>query len=421
MKESFLTRDSLANKISYYHILLFMASLPFDRFYSHIILISFALHTIINFSKKPVKPIFKLRILTLLSVFFITIISTIYSINKPEAYNEWGKQLTILLFPLLFYFSTFNLKKYRPSLLLAFSLIGTAVVTYLYLDAFYTIRHYSLPFSAMFSAAFVNHNFSEPIGMHATFLSMQLTIALVYMVSVIINERSLFYKILYVICVCILSAGLIQLCSKAVFCCLLVVINFGVPYFLLHGTKRLKFMLITVSLSIAAMAGIFKLNTFKERYITELGTDLKEASAGEVSESRLTRWNVTGELIAKSPVIGYGAGSEIGLLHQAFFEKKYYSSFLHNLNSHNEYMSFMLKSGIIGLLLYLATLTIGFKKSLESKDLLFFTFILLIAFVSISENLLDVDKGIIFYAFFFSFFMFSANNNNEIINEHNAA
>jgi hypothetical protein len=33
---------------------------------------------------------------------------------------------------------------------------------------------------------------------------------------------------------------------------------------------------------------------------------------------------------------------------------------------------------------------------------------LLVAIVSFSENLLDVDKGIFFYAFFFSFFVFSS-------------
>jgi O-antigen ligase len=34
----------------------------------------------------------------------------------------------------------------------------------------------------------------------------------------------------------------------------------------------------------------------------------------------------------------------------------------------------------------------------------------LMALVSLSENLLDVDKGIIFYAFFFSFFIFSGDS-----------
>jgi Ca2+/Na+ antiporter len=61
----------------------------------------------------------------------------------------------------------------------------------------------------------------------------------------------------------------------------------------------------------------------------------------------------------------------------------------------------------LGLLAYLATLGYGFYISFRKKDLIFFTFITLIAIVSLSENLLDVDKGIIFYAFFFSFFAFS--------------
>ena len=60
----------------------------------------------------------------------------------------------------------------------------------------------------------------------------------------------------------------------------------------------------------------------------------------------------------------------------------------------------------MGLLIYLATLIAGFRMALKRKDLLFFTFMLLITIVSASENVLDVDKGIIFYAFFFSFLCF---------------
>ena len=51
MKELLLINDNTANKISYYHLLFLLASLPFDRFYSHIILISFAAHTLIHLKK----------------------------------------------------------------------------------------------------------------------------------------------------------------------------------------------------------------------------------------------------------------------------------------------------------------------------------------------------------------------------------
>jgi len=60
MKELFLIKDTLANKISYYHLMLYLLSLPFDRFYSHLILISFAVHTIIQFNKNNKKPFFPL-------------------------------------------------------------------------------------------------------------------------------------------------------------------------------------------------------------------------------------------------------------------------------------------------------------------------------------------------------------------------
>jgi hypothetical protein len=55
----------------------------------------------------------------------------------------------------------------------------------------------------------------------------------------------------------------------------------------------------------------------------------------------------------------------------------------------------------------MATLAFGFKISVQQGDLLFFSFMLIIAIVSFSEDFLAVDKGIIYYAFFYSFFIFS--------------
>lgn len=386
-----------------------MASLPFDRFYSHIILISFAVHTLIQFNRQTIKPLFNWRTVLLQSVFIVTAGSTIYTINKPEAYSEWGKQITILLFPILFCITGLDVKKYRPQLLLGFSLVCTATIVYLFGDALHTITYYHLPLSTIFSAAFTNHNFAQPIDMHATFFSMQLVIALVYLVTVLVNTYKTCYKIFYLVCICILAAGLFQLCSKSVFFCLFVIVNLVLPYYLLKGKHRWKFMLITASISVLAIAGIYNLKTFRERYVTDLQTDLSKPTANETTDPRLARWDVARGLISRSPIIGYGAGSEIGLLHEVFFEKKYYSSFLNKLNVHNQYLSFLIKSGIIGLLVYISTLTFGFTAAFAKKDLLFLAFMLLITFVSFSENFLDVDKGIFFYAYFFSFFVFSDN------------
>jgi len=414
MADLFIIKDTLANKITFWHLLLLMASLPFDMFYSHIILISLILHTLIQFHQ-PARPVLSLRTLALASVFLITAFSTIYSVNRAAAYNEWGKQVMILLFPVLFCFLPPDLTKYRASLLAGFAVVCTATVVYLYLDAFFTLRYYGLPLSALFSYAFTNHNFSAPIEIHATFFSMQLALALVFLLSVLIESPRFRYNLFFTGCILVLSAGLIQLSSKSVCFCLLLLINLAVPYFLLGKPAGRKYILVTASLSILAVVFIFKMGTFRERFISQLHHDLSVASPAGFGDSRLARWELVGQLIAKAPVTGYGAGSELPLLRNIFFEKKLYSSYLHRLNAHNQYLSLLLKSGIPGLLIYLATLLFGFVTALKKRDLLFFVFILLVAIVSLSENLLDVNKGIIFYAFFFSFFVFSAEDNKKLM------
>jgi len=407
MVDLFDIKDTLPNKISYYHLMALLASLPFNLFYSHIILASYLLHTLIHLKKENLKPVFSPRVLAIQSVFLLTVCSTIYSFNKPEAFDEWGKQITLLLFPLLFCINPLSIYKYRLKLLKAFALVCTATVIYLYMDAFATIRHYQLPLRSIFSEHFTNHNFSEPIGMHATFFAMQLMVAFTYTLFSLIDRREPYQKLLIAFCCTVLTAGIIQLSSKSIFAVFLIILNIGVPWFLLKARMRLKFALVSASFSILAVAGILMSSAFRERFVTELRADMVKQTTGEIHDSRISRWETTLEIIEKKPSIGYGAGTEISLLQDSFYDKKMYDSFLQRLNGHSEYLSIALKTGVFGLIIYLATLAFGFKIALRRNDLLFFNFMLLVTVVSFSENLLDVDKGTFFYAFFFSFFMFS--------------
>lgn len=417
MTDLFRINDSLTNKISYYHLLLLLFSLPFDMFYSHLIIVSFSVHTLINVKKESFKTIVKTPVLILQAVFWVTLIAISYSPNKSEGFTELGRQTVILIIPILFCLSSFDLKKYRNNLLLGFALCCTLTVAYLYFDALHTIRFYKFPLRALFSPAFTNHNFSNPIGMHATFFSLQIGIALVYLVTALIKPNSKTDRAFYGMCCIILAAGMLQLSSKSACGAVLVAIGLVIPYFALRGKRRITFMIAGVVTTAIASLLLSKSSTFKERYFTDLRDDLSQASAHEVIDPRLARWDVALQLVRKSPVIGYGSGSEISLLKEAFFTHKFYSSYLNSLNAHNEYLSFMLKSGIIGLAVYLITLAFGFKIAYTSKDVMFITLMLLIAIVSISENMLDVDKGTIFYGLFFSFFLFSKQSPREIKKE----
>ena len=124
-------------------------------------------------------------------------------------------------------------------------------------------------------------------------------------------------------------------------------------------------------------------------------------------EPRVARWQLIWKVAGQSPVLGHGTGTEHHLLQEAYFQNKLYNSYLHELNSHNQYLAFLVETGAWGLLLFLLTLVIGFVTAIHQKDILFFSFLVIFCIVSFSENLLDTNKGIFFYAFFFSFFVHS--------------
>ncbi len=412
MRKLFHIEDTLTNKISFYHLLLLLVSLPFDFFYSHIILISFCLHTLIHLKKADVKPILTWRILLLQSIFVLTLIGSTYTVYQNQAFTDLGRQVVILIFPIAFCLNPLNLNKYRPQLLLGFSLCCTATVAYLYLDAVRVIHYYHMPFKAIFSRLFTNHNFSEPIGMHATFFSLQIGIALVYLFTVWLKQTERNPKLFYAFCCAVLMAGLIQLSSKSVFAIIFMMVGFLLPFYLMSGRRRVVFLTTSFAVSIVIALAIFNVGAFKERYLSSFSNDLSRKPLNEVADSRLSRWRVSFGLIRQSPVIGHGSGSEVALLRESFYQHQLYDSFLNRLNSHNEYLSLWLKGGIGALLVYLLTLAYGFKKAVGATDIIFLTFMLLITVVSLSENIFDVDKGTMFYGFFFSFFTFSRKQKN---------
>jgi O-antigen ligase len=399
--------DTLNNRISYYLLMLLLLSLPFNLFYSHLFLIGLALHTIIQIRRADIKPILTSTNFALSAVFFVTLFSVIHSTNKPQAFTELGRQVTILLIPLIFCFNPLDVKKYRHNFLLVFSLGCTITISHLFLKAIFTIKYYHLPIKALASPAFTNHNFSEPLDIHATFFSMQIAIALIYLLYIFVRETVKAYKFFWLICCGILALGILQLSSKSIFIALLLIINIALPWFILKGRSRLRFLAVSASIFVAVMAGIYTRDTFKERYVTELKKDLSQSTDAELTDPRLSRWSVAIGVGAQSPVIGHGAGTEIGLLKDPFFDHQFYRSYLAGLNAHNQFISFFIKSGIVGLLIYLFVLTIGIRAAIAKRDLLLMAFMVIITAVSLSENFLDVDKGIFFYSVFFSLLIFS--------------
>jgi hypothetical protein len=405
MKEIGLVKDTFANKVIYYHLLAFLLFLPFDRLYSELVLISLTAQTLILLPGKK-KPRLMPALFLPAALYILTVLGSLYSEDKKQALTDCEKQLALILFPLIFSLISIDIEKYKTRLLKGFGLICTLLVLYLFYDAVRTIRYNHLPISEILNTPFTNHNFSLPLGLHATYFSMFIALSLASYLYIGIHSPDRSTKVWCGIVCLILFAGLLQLASRSVFLATLIILNAAIPYFLLRGKTKRKYILISLFLSGSVIALFAISGSFKSRYLIRLRQDLTVKGVPQnLSESRMRRWYYMGELIRQRPLAGHGSGTEVKLLKKNYFDHKLYNSYLHELNADNQYISFLLKQGILGLLVYLAILFTGFRYSIRAKDFLFCSFLIIIAVVSFSENILDVNKGIFFFGFFFPFFI----------------
>ncbi len=417
MRTLFHIDDTIPNKISYWLLAGFLITLPFDFFYSEIILVCFAVHTCIHCKKIYLNTLFSKELLVLISIYLLNFISIIYSPDQAEGFSIAIRQLVILLIPLLFALNGLDIKKYRINLFIYFALACSFTIIYLYADAIHTILYFHLPMSSLFTLVFMNHNFSLPIEMHATYLSMYVAFSIITLAYVILQEKRRNLNFFYTACILILTMGMLQLSSRAVCIALLLVITIVFPFIAFSGKKRVWFIIIAITMSLLLFFAFLNIDSFKVRYVNELKKDLtQKADLIEITEPRIVRWGLIIDLIKRSPVIGHGQGAEKNLLKEKYFENKLYLSYLNEFNTHNEYLSFLLKTGIIGLALFIFVLYFGTAAAWRKKDLLFLSFLFLIIIVCVSENVLDLNKGIFFYSFFFSVFLLKDKYHNKTRN-----
>ncbi len=411
MKRIFIISDTLTNKITYYHLLAFLMMLPFDRFYSELISISLTIHTVINFRRQNLLR-FGRPFLLLISLYLLTIVCTIYSSAKQQAFADWGKQLAILIFPVIFSIVSINIKNYRIQLLKMFAITCVVASIYLFVDVLHIMQYHKMAFANIFNPEFTNQNFASPIEMHATYLSMYIALSLVILIHCFIGAKKIINHIFYAACIIVLFFSIIQLSSRSALTAILIIVNFVFPFFIAQKKTRIIFIICAMLLSAIAILSIMQVDSFKKRLIAETKQDLSKQENGfQTFESRVARWNCAWKLIRQSPIIGYGSGSEVKLLKEKYFQNHLYVSYLNELNAHNEYLSIAIKSGIGGLILYLFILISGFANAFYTKDIFAFSFLAIIAIVSLSENILDTNKGIFFFSFFFSFFSWPMQSN----------
>lgn len=137
-----------------------------------------------------------------------------------------------------------------------------------------------------------------------------------------------------------------------------------------------------------------------------------EIETQKQTNQRVYLWKYGLEIVAENWLLGTGTGSASEAMHQKLLtcdarfwdgEKNVY---LHEnrYNYHNVYLQVFGTHGIVGFLFFMFLMVSAVALALKRKDAIALGFILLSAFVFITDSALERQAGVLFFAFFYGLF-----------------
>ena len=399
-------------KLRFFLILMLVFSLPFDLFYSSVILIGLFTTTLIDLNKEKIRRIPR-QVWIFQLVYLLSIAGYFYSSHKNVAGFLLERQLSIFLLPIVLPIAVEIDQRKLELLLRTLALSCFVTLAYLFAHMVYAI-HWNLKLPLLHTAlsgAFFNHQFSRPVGIHAGYLSLYVALSIFYLVQVYTRISGSFgLRSVLIGALGVLFLGLFFLASRNTVIGTFFILIFISP---LYNSKN-KLRYISVSL-LCFMSGFLLIkNTpyLHDRFSVELITDIKPRKNGAVNlnsaEPRYERWKGAYALIKRSPLIGYGTGDEIEMLRTEYVKRDLFISYIERFNAHNQYLSYLIKNGVLGLCVFLFAFGYFFYLAMRSRNFMYMSFLILLVIGFYTENILDANKGIIFFALFNTFFGYAA-------------
>ena len=108
------------------------------------------------------------------------------------------------------------------------------------------------------------------------------------------------------------------------------------------------------------------------------------------------------EIIWDYPVFGVGIGDVQDVLKERYQENNFQEAFINNYNPHNDLLQIQVTTGIVGTIIYLFLIVQILKRAWTKRNIFMISFTVLYLITSLTESVLERNKGVIFFAFFIS-------------------
>ena len=320
--------------------------------------------------------------------FLLFAISILYSENTSSAWKDIESKLSLLLIPL----SILGQKRLEVK--------EQAVLLKLYVWFLVGVGVFLIGKSLFLAGGLLtNQEFSALIGVHASYLSLYMAVAL------FITNQSLMHKSqvkLNTVIVLFLAFILVVLAARMV--TIATFLSLFTWFAVVHFTwKRLLTMIV---IFIGVVFAISSIESVKSRF--QEGLVGEQVEFGTVADSvklktyggkaiRFAIWQCAQDVIEENWAIGVGAGDVHKNLHDSYKRNEFQLAWQYNnFNSHNLFIETIIAVGVLGVVVLITLFYLLFFSAIKNRNMLLFCFTTLFFMFSLIESAFNVQKGIVF-------------------------
>jgi O-antigen ligase len=334
--------------------------------------------------------------LFLLGICLIPITGLFYSDNMNFAWHQVDCDLWFLIAPLIILTTSRNLltKKHIHFLLGLFSASAFVHILVLFAHGIF------LFFKTGDSTYLYYSTFS--FLRHPTYVAMYTTFAYLIILVFLIDNHDIikiWRKIFLYLAEAVMLTGVFCLYSRAGIITL-VAVHIPIAIYAVHKRKAewkwmlLVFIVIAVLFTLLMTTDFMPINRFKEpKYTLE-----KETNPTKTSDVRLILWQAGWEAAVENLPFGTGTGDCYDAIREKYRSHGYWVNFNHDYNAHNQYLQVLLTNGIPGIIILLLYYFVPLGESIRRRDILLFSFFILMALNSCFECVFYRRFGVDFVA-----------------------
>ncbi|UII27944.1 O-antigen ligase family protein [Fulvivirga maritima] len=363
--------------------------------------------------KRQVNAKQRYSILMFISLFIISVVGLIWTSTISKGLFTVEKSFALLLFPIIIGTGPKLKREQLIWVLLMFSVSVIIASCISLLDRLHFIYLTNRSLVTIFKYYNTHLNFLSLLGLHPTYFSLYLLFSMISLTIIFcIKDRPVGIPLIVLVIAILFITFIIYLCASRSI--ILITGLFVFLSFTLWLFRKCNILNATaVIFAIIVLSGfiIYNLpetNNTKKRFENLIKDNGSTSLRYELGESRFSRWKVILENYSEFYLVGVGTGDSQQFLNECYRENDLKNALRKEYNSHNQYLDYFIKYGVLGLIAFSLVLFLSLRHAYYKGEKLYLIFIVLIILVCMGESFFLRQKGVVFYSFFNSLLFFNS-------------